>query len=115
MSNYTAESFGFISNNGSNFFGYARNITVDSSLLYIPLLGVGLDTPLNLNGVSGIPGEGIIRLVSPVPSSITGYVHLYVENLTTSSVDFNVFLSPGATDGSFSGSGISVSGGDQVV
>lgn len=113
MSNYSADSFGLTIGN-SNFIGYARNLLVSTSEVHIPLIGIGLDSPQGLYGTA-VSGSLIFRLDSPLPSTVTGALSVYIKNFTTGWVVGYVTIGAGGVDGSVETTNMPVSDGDQVA
>lgn len=116
MSNYSAESFGFF--DGSKFFGWAKNLYVSTTQVNIPLIGIGLDTPFALYGISSIPNHVTYRVTSPLPDSLSGYyLNAQIYSLTAGSGEgYTAQTSDGGSYATSSvGSDISVNSGDQFA
>lgn len=100
---------------GSAFFGYVKNLFVDTTEVHVPLIGSGLDTPLVLYDVTSVGGHLLVRLTSPLDSNITGNLKVYVKNLTTSGILGYINIGAGGQEGYVNTSSVAVNNGDQVA
>lgn len=110
---YSTESLGLAS--GSAFFGYVKNLFVDTTEIHVPLIGSGLNTPLVIYDVASFGGHLLVRLTSPLDSNITGALKIYVKNLTTGGILGYLNIGAGGQEGVLNSSSVAVNNGDQVA